>query len=215
MSNLTLDDLTALARTAGDMMRNDFRFEGIHRDFKSDGSPNITPVTDSDKRINRFVIDALRKKASPAELSITGEEESDDSAQAPVRVFVDPIDGTFPFASGIPVSTFMLAVVEDNAPRLSVIYDPFGDQLYLAEKGKGATLNGKPIHVGASRSLSNKTIVGSVWWEHRPVQHRASERAVADTARCLGDQPALDWLHGEQSGHRRVCSDGVPGRQCT
>jgi fructose-1,6-bisphosphatase/inositol monophosphatase family enzyme len=168
MVALTLDDLASLARTAGAMIRHDFRFEGIHRDFKSDGSPNITPVTESDKRVNRFVIEALREKASRTELSITGEEESDESAQARVRVFVDPIDGTFPFAAGIPVSTFMLAVVEDGTPRLSVIYDPFGDQMFLAEKGKGATLNGNRIRVGDWPSLSNKTIVGSVWWNTAP-----------------------------------------------
>ena len=73
----------------------------------------------------------------------------------------DPIDGTLPYAHAIPLSAFSLALVQHGVPILGVLYDPFIDRMYFAEKGKGATLNRKPIAVMQDAQLTNK-VVGSV-----------------------------------------------------
>jgi myo-inositol-1(or 4)-monophosphatase len=71
----------------------------------------------------------------------------------------DPIDGTHNFSHGLPTATFALALVHDHQPILGVILDPFEDRLYSAEKGKGAFLNGKPMHVSSSAGIK-KTLIG-------------------------------------------------------
>jgi myo-inositol-1(or 4)-monophosphatase len=59
----------------------------------------------------------------------------------------DPVDGTACFVRGIPVCTTMLALIEDGKVIFSAVYDFVRDELYHAELGRGAYLNGKPIQV--------------------------------------------------------------------
>lgn len=68
----------------------------------------------------------------------------------------DPIDGTAQFASGVPVSTFSLALVHNGEPILGVIYNPFTKELYSAVKGSQAKLNNTFIKV-SERSLREKS----------------------------------------------------------
>ena len=165
---LTLSFFEELARAAGDEIRKTFRFSGVAAEYKDDGTPNRTPVTVADKQVNALVIQKLRARMPSPTLSITGEEQSDQRRGARYEIFVDPIDGTFPYAAGIPVSTFMIALVTDNQPQLACIYDPFGDQLFSAQSGLGATLNGKRISVSTHTTFSAQTIIGSVWWNTSP-----------------------------------------------
>ena len=167
-AELTLTLFEAPAREAGDAIRKTFRFSGVAAEYKDDGTPNRTPVTVADKQVNALVIQKLRAQMPSPELSITGEEQSDQRKGARYEIFVDPIDGTFPYAAGIPVSTFMIALVTENQPQLACIYDPFGDQLFSAQRGRGATLNGKPISVSTHTTFGGPTIIGSVWWNTSP-----------------------------------------------
>jgi fructose-1,6-bisphosphatase/inositol monophosphatase family enzyme len=57
------------------------------------------------------------------------------------------VDGTIPFSHGIPICVFSLALVRNGVPIVGIVYDPFMDRMYTAEKGLGAHLNGAPIHV--------------------------------------------------------------------
>jgi len=60
---------------------------------------------------------------------------------------IDPIDGTANFARGFNESSICVALIHNNEPIVGVVYNPFKDQMFSAERGKGAFLNGKPIHV--------------------------------------------------------------------
>jgi len=60
---------------------------------------------------------------------------------------VDPLDGTANYAHRIPAFAVSIALYREGAVRLGAVYDPIRDELFAAEEGKGATLNGKPIHV--------------------------------------------------------------------
>jgi myo-inositol-1(or 4)-monophosphatase len=160
--------LELLARKAGAIIKATFRFSGVERTWKDEGTPNLTPVTAADTEVNRLIVAELRKRFPTDEVSITGEEQSDERPNPRYRIFCDPIDGTFPFAAGIPVSTFMLALVEGDTPLAAVIYDPFGDQLYLAQRGQGATLNGRALRTSQVTQLSTKTVIGSCWWNTAP-----------------------------------------------
>jgi len=132
----------SLAKEAGDIMRTYFRSEELGRVWKEDN----TPVTVADLKINAMVIE--RVKAAYPEHGVLGEEESFEPERELVWV-VDPIDGTIPFSLEMPLSTFLLALVDrnDGQPLIGIIYDPFLDHMFTATKGGGAFLNGKPIQV--------------------------------------------------------------------
>lgn len=71
---------------------------------------------------------------------------------------VDPIDGTANFVSGAPLSVVSIGVLHDGEPLLGFVYDPARDEMFSAEKGKGAFLNGKRIHVSATNSIDTAFI---------------------------------------------------------
>jgi len=146
-----------LAFNAGQMIVSGITL-GIHREWKSDH----TPVTEVDKAINQFVIDEIHKEFP--EHSILAEEGSDLSRSKEFVWVCDPIDGTFPFMHGIPVSTFTLALVQSGQPIFGLIYDPFMNRMFVAEKGLGATLNNSEIHTSSVTTIHNQT-VGLVFWK--------------------------------------------------
>lgn len=81
-----------------------------------------------------------------ASIGFAGEETGADSNHETFWL-VDPIDGTEPFVRGLPFSTNMIVLINEGQPVMSVIYNFFLDEYFLAIKGKGATMNGHPIHV--------------------------------------------------------------------
>lgn len=70
----------------------------------------------------------------------------------------DPVDGTAMYARHIPVAVFSLALVIDGEPQIGVIYDPFLDNLYYAEKGKGAYKNSEKILVNELDLKDKRTV---------------------------------------------------------
>jgi myo-inositol-1(or 4)-monophosphatase len=146
-----------LARRAGSIIKAKLEL-GIKRDWKSDQ----TPVTQVDKEVNQLVIETIHVEFP--QHSILAEEGSDLSRSKEFVWVCDPIDGTFPFMHGIPVSTFTLALVHSGQPILGVIYDPFMDRMFMAEKGQGSTLNGKLIHTASTGELK-QTSIGAVFWQ--------------------------------------------------
>ena len=138
--------LITLAHQAKSTMRNAFATQNVT--WKGDNSP----VTEADIAINQMVIDAVKERY-PGH-GVWGEEQS-YNPDATSRWLVDPIDGTMPFVIGAPLSTFTAAYVEEDEVLSGVIYDPFMDRLYVAEKGKGAYCNKRPISVSAKTTSNN------------------------------------------------------------
>lgn len=136
-----------LAYKAGEIMRKNFTL-GMEKSWKD----NNTPVTVSDMTINRMVVESVQKYFPTHD--VLGEEESDLKESEYVWV-CDPLDGTIPFAHGIPTSTFSLALTHEGRPIFAVVYDPYMDRLFTAEKGKGAFLNDQKITVSKQSSLRN------------------------------------------------------------
>ena len=74
-------------------------------------------------------------------------EESLRDKKGGYRWIIDPLDGTTNYIHTYPVFAISIALEHEGEIVLGVIYDPTRDELFVAEKGKGATLNGHPIHV--------------------------------------------------------------------
>lgn len=146
------DFAQSLAQEAGVIMKRYFQASDIGIQLKEDDSP----VTVADHSINNLVIEKVRTHYPTH--GVIGEEGSYESDRDWVWV-VDPVDGTSPFSLGIPISTFCLALVHKGAVQLSVVFDPFQDRLFTAQKGKGAFLNGVAVHVSNTNTFKGQYVM--------------------------------------------------------
>lgn len=163
MNTTYLENAVALARQAGEIGRSIFT-TARESTWKSDN----TPVTEADIAINDLVIREI-SRLYPGH-AIIGEESSQPHAGADHVWVCDPIDGTIPYALGIPTSAFSLGLVVDGVTEVGVIYDFHADRMYTAERGKGAFCNGKPMVAFTGTSLrATVTDVEGIWWSGFPV----------------------------------------------
>lgn len=159
-----MDDLTQyknfaidLARQAGKIITDEFKI-GMKKELKE----GYSPVTKADKDINQMVIDKVKEKFPTH--SVLGEEQSDIQTGYEYLWVCDPIDGTIPFAHGVPVCVFSIALVnKEGHSLLGVIYDPFMDRLFVAEKGKGALINNQKIAVNNDQTLTDRYVTIDTW----------------------------------------------------
>lgn len=129
------------------------------RDLASDVSEKgiCDYVTKADTSVQCFIRSALEK--SFPDCAFMGEESPDHKVDPDVPIFIlDPIDGTTNFIHGFCLSATSLALAFGGETILAVIYNPFTDELFSAEKGKGAFLNGKPIHVSDAPDLAHSLV---------------------------------------------------------
>jgi myo-inositol-1(or 4)-monophosphatase len=147
-----------LAREAGYIMLHYFNSAAANPTVKSDR----TIVTKADTEINDLVIEVLNKE-TPG-YSIWGEEQSAIIKDAKYTWVCDPVDGTMPFAKGLPISTFSLGLVDENGKSVvGVAYDPFHDRLFEAVTGQGAFLNGTKISVSDLATLDGAYVDEELW----------------------------------------------------
>lgn len=147
-----------IAKEAGDIMLHYFRSEAAEVVAKSDK----TLVTKADLEINQMVIERI--KANYPTHSVHGEEASHKTLDAPYTWVCDPIDGTFPFAKGLPISSFSLGIVRaDGVSIVGVVFDPYQARMYEAELGRGAFLNGKQLRVSGKADLDRATVDNELW----------------------------------------------------
>lgn len=103
-------------------------------------------VTAADLGVQRRLQEALGERYPHCRFM--GEEDSDHSVDADVPTFIlDPIDGTTNYIFGYGLSAVSLALVHRGRVEIGAVYNPHNDELFMAERGKGAFLNGTPIHV--------------------------------------------------------------------
>ena len=83
---------------------------------------------------------------------------------------VDPIDGTSNFSNGVPYCCVSIAVLKDGRREAGVVYDPSSDEMFVAKRGEGATLNGNRIRVGSRAEAADALIASAFpndraeWW---------------------------------------------------
>jgi len=114
-------------------------------------------VTEVDKRSEAAIIDTIRE--TYPDHFILSEEVGEIKTDSSVKWIIDPIDGTVNYANGIPLCCVSIGVEKDGEMILGAIYNPFMNELFVAEKGKGATLNDKPIHVSTKTDVTKSCLV--------------------------------------------------------
>lgn len=150
------DPLEAVMRDAGELAR-----ETASKPFKhwTKGSDH-SPVTEGDIAVNDLLRGRLGSLLPGA--GWLSEESHDDLPRpltAPVWI-VDPIDGTRAYISGRADWTISVALVEHGRPLLASLYAPVTDEMFLASRNEGATLNGAPINASSGDILSGARLAG-------------------------------------------------------
>ena len=149
-----------VAREAGALIR-DFYHRGVATEYKGD----VDLVTVADRTSEKLIVERLH--ALFPDFGIFGEEGTRNQLDGEYRWYVDPLDGTTNFAHGFPVFCVSLglehrpkglAADADGVLVAGVVYDPMRDELFVAEKGKGAYLDGKQIHVSQTRDLAESLL---------------------------------------------------------
>jgi myo-inositol-1(or 4)-monophosphatase len=155
-----LAEVEAIAREAGALLMQHFARRVII-EYKGD----VDLVTAADRASEKLITERLR--ARWPEHDLVGEEGSRSDTGADYRWYVDPLDGTTNFAHGYPVFCVSIALVRsDEQLEVGVLYDPTRDEMFAAERGQGATLNGKPIHVSRTETLA-ESLLGTGFPSHK------------------------------------------------
>ncbi|MEW6419591.1 MAG: inositol monophosphatase family protein [Nitrospirota bacterium] len=113
-------------------------------------------VTSVDRESERIIIDTI-KESFPRHL-ILAEESIKESAREAYRWIIDPLDGTTNYIHGYPVFSVSIALEYKGEIILGVTFDPLRNDLFLAEKGTGAFLNGHPIRVSEINEIKESLI---------------------------------------------------------
>ena len=155
-----LQDLEPIAREAGALLMSYF-----DRNIKIEYKGDVDLVTAADRASEKLIVERLQ--ARWPQHGIVGEEGTRTDTGAAYRWFVDPLDGTTNFAHGYPVFCVSIALArQDDQLEVGVLYDPTRDELFAAERGGGATLNGKPMHVSTTTRLA-ESILGTGFPSHK------------------------------------------------
>jgi myo-inositol-1(or 4)-monophosphatase len=115
----------------------------------------LSLVTRTDKAAEKAVVQTIRA-IFPDHSILT--EESPPSGTSPCRWIIDPLDGTTNFAHTHPVACVSIAYEEKGALIMGGVFDPYRNELFFAEHGKGAWMNGRRIRVSQTKKLSEALI---------------------------------------------------------
>ncbi len=154
---------------------------GGHREIRYKDSP-ANLVTEMDRRAEALIVAAIQARFP--DHSILAEERGTVAGSPSHRWIVDPLDGTTNYAHGVPIFAVSIALEVEGRVVLGVVYDPNREERFVAERGAGASLNGRPLRVSAIRTLAESLLgTGYQYSVHDPSAENLAERALL-SRRC-------------------------------
>ena len=161
--------MSSIAREAGALLMHHF-----HQHLKIEYKGDADLVTAADRASEKLIRERITEKWPGHD--VLGEEQGLNDQGSEYRWYVDPLDGTTNFAHGYPVFCVSMALEHRASEHRSsdqpgeriaaVIYDPTRDELFSAERGKGAHLNGQAIHVSKTATLK-ESLLGTGFPSHK------------------------------------------------
>ena len=149
--NPELNAMVTAAVTAGKLIKNLFG-TGLKPEIKPDGSP----VTEADKRSEEWIKKLLSSKFPDYGFL---SEESGESGPKDQRWIIDPLDGTANFVRKIPVCAVLVALEINGRIWSGAAYDIFSEEIFYAERGRGAYKNrGHKLNVSSERDLAKAAL---------------------------------------------------------
>lgn len=143
ISNSRLAEIAEIVKEAGDLAKTMFNVPGLHKKFKSDRDL----VTEADELVEKMLIEKLKNVDNIPFLS---EEFNPETELNDPCWIIDPIDGTTNFISGIAPFAVSVAHFNGESVDMGVCYLPVTKELFYAEHGRGAYLNGEKITVSTA-----------------------------------------------------------------
>ena len=181
------------ARAAGKVLTNKLKHG---REIKFKGRRDIVTDADyaADKTIRKILLAHFPNDQFLSEEGDAAERERlwkmADESEKLVLWVVDPLDGTTNYSRHLYPFTTSIAMYRAGAVQVGVVYDPISQELFAAERGRGAWLNGKAIHVSGKVDFED-SVVGTEWARSPRVRRRTAKifsrvAEVAMTARAYG-----------------------------
>jgi myo-inositol-1(or 4)-monophosphatase len=152
MTTPTRNELEILARQAGEILR-----AGYDKDHKVSYKGVIDLVTEIDRESEDFLLGEINKRWPGS--YILSEESGVTPGDKEQSWYVDPLDGTVNYAHQIPFFSVSIGFAHKGRMQLGIVYDPMRDEMFSAERGKGATLNGQSIHASDTTELEKSLLV--------------------------------------------------------
>ena len=141
------------SKAAGTLLL-DYSKSGFHVELKNP----LNLVTDADYAAEQCIIDHIHRHF-PTHRTLAEERGGDADLSSRYRWIIDPLDGTTNFAHGFPFYAVSIGVECEGQLVIGVVYDPNRDELFTAEAGRGALLNGHPIAVSQTAQLEAALLV--------------------------------------------------------
>ena len=114
-------------------------------------------VTEADHASEKAIVETIRE-AFPDHF-ILSEEVGELKTNSEYKWIIDPIDGTVNYAHGIPICCVSIALEQKGEMIFGAVYNPLMGEFFIAEKGKGAWMNGEPIHVSTKSTVMDSCFV--------------------------------------------------------
>jgi myo-inositol-1(or 4)-monophosphatase len=153
MNDLLKNTLLRAVHAGADLLRH--YFEGTFEIQSKDSLNNL--VTEVDKKAEEAIIDVIRVEFP--EHFILSEEAGEMSTGSEYKWIIDPIDGTVNFAHGIPICCISIGLEHNGVMMLGAVFNPFMNELFFAERGKGAFLNNRPLKVSNNNQMESACLV--------------------------------------------------------
>jgi myo-inositol-1(or 4)-monophosphatase len=148
----TLSEIEEIARRAGEILR-----AGFEREHQLEYKGAIDLVTEVDHQSEAFLLAEIQRRFPGS--SILSEEAGSLAGDKEHLWYVDPLDGTVNYAHGVPIFCVSIGYARRGVTTLGVVYDPLRDEAFTAERGRGAWLNGRLIHVSDACELKDSLLV--------------------------------------------------------
>jgi myo-inositol-1(or 4)-monophosphatase len=144
--------LAAVEAGASEMVRF---FNGQFVISNKEGINNL--VTEADHAAENAIFDVIRKDFP--DHFLLSEEAGEIIQESAYKWIIDPIDGTINFANGIPICCVSIGLEHKGQMIMGAVYNPFMNEMFIAERGQGATLNDKKIQVSDKSDLLTSCLV--------------------------------------------------------
>ncbi len=180
MANDYRQFMETITLEAGKLLRE--RLDDLHTvQYKGE----IDLVTEVDRLSEALIVERIRRRFP--EHGILAEESPAVAGGSDCRWIIDPLDGTTNYAHGFPFFCVSVALEVEGEIRLGAVYNPMLAELFVAEKGAGATLNGRRIAVSATAHLSRALLATGFPYDLRENRDNnlAYYRAMAKHAQAI------------------------------
>ncbi len=147
-----VEEAEQIAREAGTLLA-----EFFERRVRVEMKGEFDIVTEADRASEKLIVSRLRERF-PTHAVVAEEGTGHDSVSAEYRWYVDPLDGTTNFAHGFPMFNATLALEHNGELIAGVIFDPLRNEMFSAERGAGAFLNGARIAVSSTPVLDSSLL---------------------------------------------------------